>query len=1809
MSDAPTPTPEPTPPASPAPAPAPEAKKPPRQRRPLRQRILFGLIILFLLVAVGRMLISLLLPVVLGRVMAFYNLSCTYDRVELSVSDGNLNLYNLTIYPRDGGDPIAHTDYIFGNIAPLQLLRGRLYVYRAELDGININVDRNADGSIPLLERFVPATAKTTETTTSTTPPKPVDLASPLKVEAFRLEHVDAHIHDLHVTPALDTNVLLAVRVSDLGVAGKSTTFEVNVAADQLLDDLSLKGHAKLDSSALDAQMTVGIRGLHPRLAAGYLVPAGLTPAADNINLSMSAAVNASPSTTKVGALTGRIAISNVLASADAQQSVRVDKVNIDIDSFDTLALKLANVLVQGVRINTGRTNAGLLRACGLELTPAAPGSSPAAAPTSGPAYGVSVDSVQFKDCRVEMDDQAVTPATTLAVQLDQFTIAAPPSGGPLAIVGKLSIPGVARQIDLSGSTSPFTDTKTAQVLLRVSGVDPTALKPYLDAIGLESQFENGTFACDLDADLKPTPGGKFSANAHLSKVRLADGKELLGLDDVALEGVSADARRIRFDSIAVSGPTILIQRDASGAVSLLGFKTRHPVSSSAAPQTAAAPATTQPAATQAAPKAPLPMLEIGKFVWHGVHVHFDDDGVSPPQSIGVDDVGVELNDLRLGLDPEDYEQNTGKIKAWVVSPHLVDRFEVNGNVAPGPRGLLLDVNGIGSGVSPSALATYLEPLGLDPLTTNGSVNFHAQLALGHQKGTFNIGLALDQIKYADPKQTLLAVDSLKVGNVAIAGSNIGVTDVAIDHPEARIERDAQGKLIVAGIKLVESPPSARAGSPVPSPGTPGEGQGGGVANNLPTHVPATSAALPPPQPSPGVPGEGAASGTKMAPSASPLVAKLNSLNIQHAQLWWIDHAVLPEVDTSLTADVSVSHLTYGEAAPPADVHIVASIPNVIQQLDVAGQISPAPDAQSAHLNISANDIILGPLASYLPAGITSTLQDGSLHLSLDAAIAKVAKGGQSAKLSVDQLDYKDTSSPTSLFKLGNLTLACSRIDPEGGVIAIDELSTHGIECDVTQLPKGETSLLGLKIGAAPESGAPKPSVKVETAAQAAVPAMPSAAPAPVVDAAALVAQAHKALPLITIGKLDLNVSRFSVINGVDPSAAPLSVEDLQLTNKAPIEWLGHDAESRPASLLQLTTKVAPIADKLSVGIKATPFARQPAASVDLAISGIHGDGLTKLSPPLQKTLDGSGMTNGQFEAHVEALLKLERRSPIDFDLSHPFSAEFDLTKVEYRSAPNSPVLAGIDEVRSDGIRVIPATGSVSIKTIELTNPNAVLVRDTDGIHALGWVLKAQKPPETQPAATQPTTKTTAKSKSKEPVKPQVVSAAPVKPTTSPIPTSEIKIDHIVASGMNVVIEDKTTKPPTFLPLTGLDMEIRDVSSLALYEDKPFRFNALVNSGKVNLPARSGVGNENRDLFSQFTMSGKIGLYPELNGWAKIALSGFDLGGASAEAAVEGITLTKGAFDADIDMHFEPGNVVNVQSKLIFTDMSLAEPPKGPISRILALPAPLDVVLGILEDPDGSITLPVNFPLKDFKPQGIAGAAVGAVGSVIVTAVASAPLKALNGAASIFGLGPKKPGEEQQVVLDYDPGAILLEAPQQAALSLLVQRMLKEPNLQLTIAHEFGSSDFQTVAARANPSTDEATALAYRLRARKLELSSLRAQVSGQAEAQLATFDETSAAPTLDRLRAIDRDLAVTETALDRTYDLLRAGADRQADRRTRAAALEIASQRLDAVRATFRSAGVADVEGRIKLLRPALTPSQTHADSTILIQPVQTKG
>jgi hypothetical protein len=74
-----------------------------------------------------------------------------------------------------------------------------------------------------------------------------------------------------------------------------------------------------------------------------------------------------------------------------------------------------------------------------------------------------------------------------------------------------------------------------------------------------------------------------------------------------------------------------------------------------------------------------------------------------------------------------------------------------------------------------------------------------------------------------------------------------------------------------------------------------------------------------------------------------------------------------------------------------------------------------------------------------------------------------------------------------------------------------------------------------------------------------------------------------------------------------------------------------------------------------------------------------------------------------------------------------------------------------------------------------------------------------------------------------------------------------------------------------------------------------------------------------------------------------------------------------------------------------------------------------------------------------------------------------------------------------------------------------------------------------------------------------------------------------SAEEPLAAVRALDRQLGATEDALDRLYELIRPGADRQAERRTRAACLQLAEQRLAILNEMLASSGIPDAAQRVR--------------------------
>ncbi|HEY7091094.1 MAG TPA: DUF748 domain-containing protein [Tepidisphaeraceae bacterium] len=1691
-----------------------------------------------------RILVNIMLPTVLRKVAAAYDLNCSYGRSQMNLLSGDAELWYLNFVPKSGGEPVLKLDYVRGNISTLALLRGQLDAWRVEADGVEALIERTADGRVPLLETIqakAEARAKQASAPPPTTQPRDVDLTPPMRIDALRFTHVKTRIVDRSVTPTFDSTLMTSVRVSDVQSPVRPTTFAIELWNDPVLDLLRIEGQGKASGKNLDADVNVIVRGFRPIDLQAYLEPLGIRPVTRALALQGKGKLHLQPATAPSQAVAGDLVLHDMYVWNEGAEAATVQRVEVKADSIDFDAAKIASLLIDGVKVNlSAAADNRAVGFAGLELVPT---NKPKAAPATRPAsshYAVSLAQVSVRNVHATFQDQAFNPPNQLSFVVDDLTAQNILSGPgqaskPVDITGHMSAPGISKAIELSAQVEPFADKKTLKLSINANGINPEALKPYLDAAGFESELHAGVFTAEVNGDVTTQPDGRISADGQLTKLRFTDGSaELLAMSDVKLRGAGFDPKSglVRVDSIDISGPGFYARRDAGGQISVLGLRTKPPTPHANVPTTAP---TTAVAASRTTSTIQLPRLQIGRFSWKDLKLTFDDEQIVPKTTITVADAGVELDDLLIDPTGKTDQAKEGKLKAWLSAPGIVENGSIEGTLTPQLGGFTTDLQIAAKGVTANALKPYLAPLGVEPLLRDGQVAAHAKVNLAQIDNGIGASVALDNVKYLDGDQELAGVDSLQLNDVKLMPDGLSVEKVQIDKPRGSVTRDGQGLFSAGGIKL------------------------------LSTTRPAAVATAPP-------------TTQTVAQASQPFVATVKQFVLNDASLKWSDQLVSGGVNTSANVSAQVDGLTVGRQADPAPFKLHLTVPGSVQQLDVAGKLTTAPDTQGIDMEVTGQGLAAGPLAAYVPPGQQVSLQDGRLHALVTATVSKHPEGGEAAKVLVRDVKFSDGPDGAALLKLDSFTANASRVDPEK-VIAIDEISLNGLEADVHQAADGSTRAFGITMGPAPTSQQPA----ATTAPVAVVPTTgPSATEGK--DVATLVAAARKPPPLVTVEKLDLNVTRLSLHNDAQPEAAPVTLANLNVKNVGRIEVGGPEAQSRPPAEVQVSGKIEPLVDSFNLDTKVVPFAQQPSANITLSASGIQGDGLTKLVPSLKQHLDGAAMTDGRFQTKVELLGKFARRGPVEYDLTKPFDVELTVSGTEFRSSPDSPVLAGLEGMHAEAVHVEPETGAVRIKTLELTKPIGNAWRDKDGLHVAGLTIKL---PESGKSTTEPATPTE---------QAQLASASSAPPTTTPAsakPSAEMRIDRLIISGLDFHIEDRAVDPPMVVPLNGLDVEVRDLSNMALYENRPIQFSAVVTSGKAPLPSvkpNAGTGDiDERELFSQIAATGKLSLYPETSGWAKTSVNGFEMVSLRGLAHEEQITLGKGVFDGNFDLRFPGDGSIDTKSKLVITDLQITEPPGGTLQKTLALPGPLDAVIKALQDPDESITVPLNVAIKQGQLSGVGGAAVGAFSSIVVTAMASAPVKMLG-----LGNSGKPAGEEQPVALPFDPGVTVLNDSERQTLDQLITRMQKDKNVQVTLRHELGGGDVGRAETRANPDPQECLNLAYRLRSRKMELLAERAQLAGQVRGMIASSPASNASQQVARLRALDTEIAQTDDALDKVYDMLRPGAQRQAARRTRSASLELAQDRLDLVKAYLLASRVPDATTRVAAVNPTFTAPET---------------
>ena len=193
--------------------------------------------------------------------------------------------------------------------------------------------------------------------------------------------------------------------------------------------------------------------------------------------------------------------------------------------------------------------------------------------------------------------------------------------------------------------------------------------------------------------------------------------------------------------------------------------------------------ATTDPAVATTALAVPrLPRIEVGRLVWKDIKARVEDQGVTPAAVIALSDAGIEVTDLKI--DPEfSGPAQPGHFKAWLAAPGLAKKFELTGTVTPGRDRVEVDATVVGDGLTTAAVETYLKPLGIEPVLTDGSLRARATATL-HQTAD-SVGGSLALATYATPTATRnwRRWTPCRVDTVEYRRTGLAVESIEVDRP------------------------------------------------------------------------------------------------------------------------------------------------------------------------------------------------------------------------------------------------------------------------------------------------------------------------------------------------------------------------------------------------------------------------------------------------------------------------------------------------------------------------------------------------------------------------------------------------------------------------------------------------------------------------------------------------------------------------------------------------------------------------------------------------------------------------------------------------------------------------------------------------------------------------------------------------------------------------------------------------------------------------------------------------------------------
>ncbi|MCU0867350.1 MAG: DUF748 domain-containing protein [Planctomycetes bacterium] len=658
----------------------------------------------------------------------------------------------------------------------------------------------------------------------------------------------------------------------------------------------------------------------------------------------------------------------------------------------------------------------------------------------------------------------------------------------------------------------------------------------------------------------------------------------------------------------------------------------------------------------------------------------------------------------------------------------------------------------------------------------------------------------------------------------------------------------------------------------------------------------------------------------------------------------------------------------------------------------------------------------------------------------------------------------------------------------------------------------------------------------------------------------------------------------------VDVTTAALVLRDRRGGDGEPLQLTGRlfaspwapalDRDDPEPARLQLVGTALPLCRELRSELQLHLYDLAPSFELQFAATGIDFTAVPKLVPALAAATGTTAAASLRGQLHGR--LDLKRRDPRAFDPQRPFAGELLLENVELRDDEHDRSLASLGSLDVIARTIDPRRGDTLLRAIDIDRPQLVVDRTADGALELFGLRLPAPPPNAASAAESaaaPATTDTA--------------APPPTPAIAAADRPEFAVDRLVMQGAALQFTDHTTVPPTPLPIADGDLELLRFSTRAFTEPRPLRLRASLRGGDVPLERRvlrssmlagviastaAAVGGaddvhqvESRPSLDEMTLRGDLVLFPRPSGEVVAEVLGLELPLLRGFAKQGGVEIADGLLDQRTTVLLRGADGATVDSRTVFTWLSLTEPPGGPISTYLRLPAPLDSVLFLLRNDADEHRIPMQLEIPG---QGLSGGAVvqaaaEAVIKVLADAVASAALRTTGMVTGAIGLsgGAVSTASGAQTFAAGDP------LPAAGDLQPVLEALAADPTLDVVLSHEVGAADLVRARALATPEPARIAARVEELRQQRQQLLTARQPLAAELQALYAGAKPPAARALQAQLLAHDDRLGELERTLDQALAMLASDDPRARQRRTQAALQAIAAARLDAVALELRTA------------------------------------